>query len=374
MHIAMTPQDDLIGHQTPQPFAKAGNGDSRFTERYWYTAHPIDGTELLIDIGLGYYPNRGVMDAFAGVTVGRKQHNFRVSRQLGNNPLETTIGVLKIEVIEGGKLHHLTLDENKSGISFDLRFEARFPVAPEKQSYRERKGAVEEDLARVAQFGRWSGWLVVNGNRTVVQPEGWWGQRDHSWGIRSEMRTDETKPPVQTHKGFFWTWSMFQFEDMGISIFLKERAPGEPGYLSGTEFRRDAHGAIHAREITMVTHDIQWADDPLGQTIEAATWRLEFNEGAPRELRMEGLPTRFYLKGGNYGGFKGWNHGDDVGPLHSDQDVWDLDDAATRLTARTLGDHLVRVTTDGRIGSGVSEYGVAAGYPRYEAPQRHAAL
>jgi len=65
----LTAQDDLIGHQTPAPFATSGAGDVRFTERYWYTAHPIDGSELLIDIGLGYYPNRHVMDGFAGITI-----------------------------------------------------------------------------------------------------------------------------------------------------------------------------------------------------------------------------------------------------------------------------------------------------------------
>ncbi len=370
----MSPQDDLIGHQTPQPFSKAGNSDPRFTERYWYTAHPIDGTELLLDIGLGYYPNKGVMDAFAGVTIGRKQHNFRVSRQLGSNPLDTAVGPLKFEVVEGGKLHRITLAENASGISFDLQFEASFPVAPEKQSYRERKGFVEEDLARVAQFGRWSGWFVVEGQRTVVGPAGWWGQRDHSWGLRSEMHTDETKPPVQAHKGFFWTWSMFQFDDMGLSIFSKEREPGQPLYLSGTEFSRDARGAVHAREVIAATHEIEWADDPLGQSIAVAQWHLEFNEGPPRDLRMECLPTRFYLKGGMYGGFEGWNHGDDMGALHSAHDVWNLDDAATRAAARTLSDHVVRVTSEGKVGSGVSEYGVASGYPRYEAPQRFPAL
>ena len=30
----LTPQDDLLGHQTPGSFAQAGNGDPRFTERF----------------------------------------------------------------------------------------------------------------------------------------------------------------------------------------------------------------------------------------------------------------------------------------------------------------------------------------------------
>jgi hypothetical protein len=370
----LTPQDDLIGHQTSAPFFSSGDGNPLFTERYWYTAHPIDGTPLILDLGLGYYPNRGVMDVFAGMTVGRRQVNFRASRQLGCDPLRTAAGPLRFEVVEGGKRHRLVLDENASGLSFDLVFDASFPAAREKQSFRERKGVVEEDLARVAQFGRYTGWIVADGKRYDVTPAAWWGQRDHSWGIRSEMRTDAARPPMQEHSNFFWTWSMFQFEHMGISVFVKEREAGRPYYLSGTEFTRAPGGAVREREITGFRHDIRWVDDPLGQTMESADFHVEFAEGPPRVLRMEGLPARFYLKGGLYGGFNGWNHGDDKGALHTDHDVWDLDDVQTRRIARTLSDHVVRVTSDGMAGSGISEYGVATGFARYPGPQKFPAL
>jgi hypothetical protein len=370
----LTPQDDLLGHQTSGNFSIAGKGDPRFTERYWYTAHPLDGSAILFDAGFGYYPNRGVMDAFAGVTVGRRQFNFRASRRLGSNPLETTVGPLQLVVdVRAGK-HRLALAENASGISFDLTFTPSFPAAQEKQSLRERDGVVEEDLARVAQFGRWSGWLVVDGKRYTLEPEGWWGQRDRSWGIRSEMRTDLDKPPVQTHSKFFWTWSMFQMKDGAISLFLKEREPGRPYYLSCSEFRRDAQGRVAKREARAVRHELDWADDALGQTIARGTYHFEFGDGSSREVRVEGLPIRFYLKGGLYGGFGGWNHGDDKGEYHEQHDVWDLDDATTRQRARTLSDHVVRVTSEGDSGIGISEYGVAAGYPRYPAPQKFPAL
>lgn len=370
----LTAQDDLIGHQTPQPFAKAGAGDVRFTERYWYTAHPVVGSDVLIDIGLGYYPNLNVMDGFAGVTVGRRQHNFRASRRLGTRPLETSVGGLKIEIVEGMNLHRLSLAENPSGISFSLEFRATFPAAQEKQNFRERNGVVEEDLARVSQFGRWTGWLVVDGRRYDLSPDLWWGQRDRSWGLRSAMRTDETSPPVATHRNFFWTWSMFQFEASALSIFLKERSPGKPHYLSGTEFRREADGSTSHREVTAVEHNIEWADDPLGQTIAAAELTFTFDRGAPRTIRMHGLPTRFYLKAGMYGGFKGWTHGDDRGESHVAHDIWDLEDAATRAAARTLSDHVVRLESGNETGYGISEYGVAAGYPLYQGPQKFPAL
>lgn len=370
----LTPQDDLIGHQTPAQFAVAGNGDPRFVERFWFTAHPLDGSAVILEFGLGYYPNRGVMDAFAGITVGRRQLNFRASRRLGAEPLSTVVGPLRLEIIEGHKRFRLSLADNDSGFSFDLVFEASFPAVQEKQSLRTRNGVVEEDLARVGQFGRWSGWYRVDGQRHEMSPQQWWGQRDRSWGIRSEMRTDSTKPPAQQHADFLWTWSMFQMHDVALSVFMKEREPGKPYYLSGTEFKRHADGSLHRREMTAFEHDIQWADDQLGQTVSCADFHISFDEGPPRDVRIEALPARYYLKGGNYGGFKGWNHGDDMGALHLDYDVWDLDDAAVRAVARTLGDHVMRVSSAGDSGIGISEYGVAAGYPKYKEAQRFPAL
>ena len=70
-------------------------------ERLWYTGHPTPGGDFIFDIGLGWHPNRNVMDGFAGVAFGGKQYNFRVSRRLRPNPLETTIGPLEIEILEG---------------------------------------------------------------------------------------------------------------------------------------------------------------------------------------------------------------------------------------------------------------------------------
>jgi hypothetical protein len=370
----LSAQDDLIGHQTPTPFAQAGNGDPRYTERYWYTAHPIDGSDMIIDMGMGYYPNRGVMDAFAGITVGRVQYSFRASRQLGDQPLQTAVGPISFQVLEGMKRHRLCVADNESGFSCDIEFEASFPAAREKQNYRERHGVVEEDLLRMAQFGRFRGWFVINGQRHVVEPSRWWGQRDHSWGLRTQLRTDSAHPPMSPLKNFFWTWSMLQFENLGLSVFFREREPGKPGYLSGSEFVRAADGQVHKREVTAVAHDVQWLDDPLGQTIAFALLRFDFDHGPPRDVKLEGLKPRFFLKAGLYGGLNGWQHGDDRGAYASAHEVWNLDDAATRRTACTLSDQVMRATSDGMVGYGISEYGVADGYPLYLAPQKFPAF
>lgn len=365
----LSPQDDLLGHQLPTTFDHVGQSDSRWTERYWYTAHRIDGTDLLIDVGLGLYPNRNVMDGFAGVAVGGKQYNFRASRRLRPNPLKPVVGPLQFRVVEGLKHHRITLGPNESALEFELDYHASMPGAEEAQSYRRRHGRLEEDLTRMTQFGRWSGWVKVDGHRTEVDPTNWWGQRDHSWGVRAVMNTDLTRVAEPAYRNFLFLWCMYQFEDFGICLFLKERAPGDPIYVSGSEVRWKAPGEPEVRHIVAVEHDIEWADDPLGQTISSAQLRFRFADGGFRDVTVQMLPTRYYLKGGLYGGLNGWNHGDDPLDYRSGADVWDLHSAADRKTARTLSDHVCRIVSEGQTGSGISEYGVAPGYPRYTAPQ-----
>ena len=116
----LSPQDDLIGHQLPTPFDQIDNSDPAWMERLWYTGHPVPGGDIIFDIGLGYHPNRNVMDAFAGVAVPGRQWNFRASRRLRPDPLTTTVGPLAIRVIEGLRRHTLSLGDNDSGIRFEI--------------------------------------------------------------------------------------------------------------------------------------------------------------------------------------------------------------------------------------------------------------
>lgn len=366
----LNPQDDLLGHQLPTTFDHVASSDPRWTERYWYTGQLVADGTMIIDMGLGCYPNRNVMDAFAGVTIGTRQYNFRASRHLRPNTLEPTVGPLRFRILEGLRRHRVSLAPNESSLSFDLEYEASLPAVEEAQSFRRTKGRVMEDITRTVQFGRWRGWLEVDGRRHELEPSRWWGQRDHSWGVRSAMNTDATRPPADQLQNFLWCWCSYQFDDFGITLFLKERAPGKVMFVSGSEIRRDG---TH-RRLAAIEHDIRWADDPLGQTWEHAQMRLRFVDGGTRELTIEPLPGRYYLKAGMYGGLEGWNQGDDRGKLHCAHDVWNLADAQTRATARTLSDHVCRARSEGSVGSGISEYGVAAGYPLYEAPQRFPAL
>jgi hypothetical protein len=365
----LSPQDDLIGHQLPTTFDQIDNSDPAWMERLWYTGHPAPGGEILFDIGLGYHPNRNVMDAFAGIAVPGRQWNFRVSRRLRPDPLTTTVGPLAIQVIEGLRRHRLTLAENESGIRFDIEFHATLNAHEENAHLRRRDGRITENMARAQQLGRYSGWLEYEGKR--IQIDGWPGQRDHSWGVRAEMRTDETSPPLTYYPPFFYCWTTAQFNGRGLHIFFKERAPGDKIYLSGEEVFELGSKASSKNQLVDVEHEATWHDDPAGQSMAGARFKLRFADDRERTVQVRTLATRYYLKGGLYVGLDGWFHGDDRGKLFSAHECWDLNEPSTRRKVRTLADQVIEVRDGDEVGYGIIEYGVGKGYALYESVQAH---
>ena len=368
----LTAQDDLIGHQLPTTFDQIENRDPAWMERLWYTGHPAPQGDMMFDIGLGYHPNRNVMDAFAGVAVAGRQWNFRASRRLRPDPLTTTVGPLSMTVIEGLRKHRLTLGDNDSGIRFDIEFDGTMNPHEEKAHLRRRDGRVTENMARGQQLGRYSGWLEFDGRRVDVG--GWLGQRDHSWGVRAEMRSDETHPPLTFYPPFFYCWTTAQFKHRGLHIFFKERAPGDKIYLSGEEVLALGERVSSRRQLVDVRHDVQWHEDPHGQSMQSATFDLTFADASRRTVSLRVLPARYYLKGGLYGGLDGWFHGDDKGKLFSAHDQWDLNDPAVRRKLRTLGDQVVELRDGDELGYGIIEYGIGKGYALYPGPQAHPAI
>lgn len=365
----LSPQDDLIGHQLPTPFDQIDNSDPAWMERLWYTGHPVPGGELIFDIGLGYHPNRNVMDVFAGVAMAGRQWNFRASRRLRPDPLTTTVGPLAITVIEGLKHHRLVLGDNDSGLRFEIEFHATMNPHEEAGHLRRRDGRITEHMYRAQQMGRYTGWLEYGGKR--IDLVGFVGQRDHSWGVRAEMRTDESHPPVTFYPPFFYCWTTAQFKDRGLVIFFKERAPGELIYISGEQVRPLGQKASGRDQLVTVQHDVTWHDDPHGQSMAAAAFNLTFASGEQRPVQVRVLPTKYYLKGGLYGGLDGWFHGDDKGKLVTAHEIWDLTDPAVRKTVRTLADQVIEVRDGDEVGYGIIEYGVGKGYAKYESVQAH---
>jgi hypothetical protein len=241
----------------------------------------------------------------------------------------------------------------------------------EEQHFRRRQGRVTEHMARAEQLGRYEGWLKIGDQRYAMNGTEWLGQRDHSWGIRAEMRTDETSPPVTFYPPFLYAWVTVQFPKRGLHVFFKERAPGAKIYITGEEVFPVGQRAKSDALIEDVTHRLHFADDPHGQTVDRAEFDLTFADGSSRTIQIKTLPGRYFLKGGLYGGLNGWFQGDDKGKLHAEHESWNLADPGTRKLIRTLSDHVIEVRDGDEIGYGIIEYGVGKDFAMYGEVQNH---
>ena len=365
----LTPEDDRLGHQTAMPASRVAVADTPeaiFTERYWYMGMPVPAGDLVFGAGLGYYPNRGVMDGYAGVTVQGVQHAFHASRQLGDDRTTTAIGPLTLHVDSGLRSHRIELADNPSGVTLQLAFEATHLANDEGTDVvRTKDGRTLSEVRRFVQMGHYTGWVSVGGHRHVfTRDEPLWGARDRSWGLRMEARTDASHPPVTRFRPLLFMWVCAQFAGRAIHFFLKETAPGVIRHLAGDE-TPPIGSARPVRRIVAVEHDLRWDADPHGQRLAGGRFDLTFDDGSRETLGLRALPGRFYLKAGLYGGWCGWFQGDDRGPLSVGHVRWDLTDDEARRDLRTLAEQPMVFDLGGEAGYGTIQGGVAAGYPRY---------
>ena len=88
------PADERFDHQLADTFATVGTSDPSWTEKVCAMAAAKDGS-LQLGFGLGKYPNRNVMDGYAGISRGVEQMTVRASRRLSPDPEATVIGPIR---------------------------------------------------------------------------------------------------------------------------------------------------------------------------------------------------------------------------------------------------------------------------------------
>ena len=358
--------DDHLGHQLPTTFDHVCTSDPAWMERLWFTLEDVESGEVILDCGLGRYPNKNVQDAFAGIAIGAKQYNVRLSRVLRPDSGRASVGPLSFQVVEGLRRHRLVLEKNESGLSFDIEWQAALNPHEEAHHFRRRGGRVAEDISRYSQMGRGRGVIEVAGRTIRVEPDRWWGQRDHSWGVRAELRTDPTEPAQTRIPPLCYNWGIAQFPNYGIHWYFNERAPQDYIYITGEVVNPIGEEATRGRRIVGLEHSFEWAPHSAVQTLRRAELRFHLADGRSRELEARVLAGRYFLRGGMYGGWRGWHHGDFKGPLHVEHDVWDLADEAFLKRLGTLSDHVVEFREGSDVGYGIMEYGVSRGYPKYD--------
>lgn len=364
----IVPLDDYLGHQTPTTFAYPGTSDPSWMERYWYYGYNAPRGDVGFMIGLGYHPNKNTMEAFALATIEGEQHNFRVSRRIGRSPLRTVLGPLSFTILEAGCKHRIVLEKNESNLEFDIVFSATAEPNDEGHHFRRSRGRVIEDSTRFAQNGRFSGQMTVAGRSFELAPAEWRAHRDHSWGVRRYLRTDENHPPLTPNAPVMYNWFLAEIEGESFHTFVLEQQPGVYSVFTGDIVGRLGDATYKPQSLTGIEHDYIWEADPLGQNFRGGRLTLISDRGR-RTLDIKVLEARVFHKGGGYGGLNGVFHGDDLGELHIAHDRWRLSDPEHRKTMKNLCDYTLEVREGNKVGYGMIEIVVGKGYPKYEVAQ-----
>lgn len=353
--MPLSPLDEFLAHQTPDTIDHVGTSDRNFYDRYYFNMH-ASSDELFVITGLGQYPNLGVTDAFITVSIGHEQHTVRASRELGSDRLDTSVGPLSVEVVEGLRTLRIRCEQNEWGIAADLTFTGTVAALEEPRTFVRQYGRVIQDVSRYAQVGAWEGTLTAAGRTFEVTPDRWKGARDRSWGVRP---VGEREAPgirsrqAQDGYGFRHDWLPMQFDDHMIKIQIDQDADGNRIVEeSARVWNLDAGGRVE--HLGRPEIDIDYL--PGTREMAAATVRTTDPGGKPIVIRNTPLRTLYLAAGSGYVPDGTWGHGCYQGPLKVEGLVHDLSDPQVRRKFAILNETLCRFERDtGEVGYGMHE-------------------
>jgi hypothetical protein len=350
--VTPVPLDEYPIHQAPLSLAYVASSDRNFYDRCYYNAHDRTG-DIFFITGLGYYPNLGVMDAYATVRRGDTQWAVRFSDAISDDRMNQRVGPYSIDVIEPLQKLRLRCDGDALGIGFDLTWDGSFPAVHE-QPHLMRTGARPIlDASRFAQLGSWSGTLRVDGDEIAVDPGVWLGSRDRSWGIRP---VGEPEAPGRSAdeplEGFWWLYVPLRFDDFAIIVICQELPDGYRTLNDATRMWRD--GRIE--QLGWPEVEIRYRSGTRHP--EGATLHLRAGDGKPLDVDVDTLGSVPLHLGAGYGGDPDWGHGRWMGRAWSDAKVYDLTDPEIRARVPFgVIDHVARATCNGAEGWGLFEHG-----------------
>lgn len=300
----ITSFDDYCIHQTHEPVAQPSQSDRNFYDRYWFNGMDMGG-DFMFEIGFGLYPNRWVMDGHFSVNIAGVQHSFHSSRRAPRDRADTSVGPLRVEIVKPMRQVRIHLAPNETGIECDLMFTARTAPTEEPKNIMHDDGRLIMHNSRFTQFGNWSGFFAINGERHEVNGATTRGARDKSWGVRPVGETEAGAPSlVNAEPGVYWTWCPIDFGDICTQFGTFEDHDGNATQVSGClvpayddptqipECEEPGHIEMH-----QARHKYSWAPGTRRPT--SAQYELTQRDGTQYSISVEPV-TRFYMLGIGY--------------------------------------------------------------------------
>lgn len=349
--------DDYAIHQTPEPLSHPASTDRNVYDRYWFNGYDRDG-EFYFGIGMGLYPNRGILDCGFSIVRGGEQHAFHASRRMPADPGETVVGPFRLEVLEPMRSIRVRLEPNETGIACDLRFIARTASVEEGRQIARRGGRVFMDATRFAQYGRWQGEIQYDGKRLAIDPTRVFATKDRSWGIRPVGEPESGGAPMLELPSFYFLWAPIHWNNRCTHFGIFEDADGRPWHFDGVVMP-----AYESLEMIppvedpatkkMISGERRITYVPGTRRAKSAVIAMTDRQGERIEISLEPLLC-FQMKGIGYT-HPEWGHGRWKGELAIGGESWKSADLDPLAFENLHVQQVMRARTGSEEGVGVLE-------------------
>ena len=239
-----TALDERFAHQIPEPFPNVLHFHPDWRESLFFIMHQREKPGDVLILTLAHFPSRQEIDSLQLGRVGISPIMARHLRKVDGDQDDFRVGPITIDVIEPlKKIRLVAVASDATPVSFDISFTAR------TQPYQLRRGTMKAkyeivwDQSHMFQSGTYNGSYTHNGKTYEV--DNWWGQRDHSWGVRSHARCP------------LWMWMPIQLEEGMLSVWHWEYPNGARVYTDGCFAPADGSEPIPVIDFQ---HDLQWLD------------------------------------------------------------------------------------------------------------------
>ncbi|THA82378.1 hypothetical protein [Streptomyces sp. A0592] len=350
--------DEYPIHQAPLSMKHLVSGDRNAYDRCIFHVFDHAGRAVLI-LGLGVYPNAGVIDAYATLRIGDELLAVRASDALTDDRMNLSVGPLSITV--DVPLKQLTLRcapdaDDPHGLSYDITWTAEFPAVWEPHHIQRRGDRLMLEGRRFVQAGSVTGTVRAKGEEFTLTAGEWTGTRDRSWGVRP-IPGEEGGRAAEEHRpeGFHWLWIPVRFADRFVMVIAQEDADGHRTLNEALQVFPEGTGRADV-QLGWPHTEIRYR--PGSRHPESAVIHLTDPSRKPLELGVEILNSSPLAVGAGYPPAGDWQHGTWQGRGWSDRRVYDLSHpGAHPMAAFGVTDHSARFTLDGQTGHGIFEHG-----------------
>ena len=288
-------EDELFLHQIPEPLWNVAVHHEHWRESYYFGMHPRDAPGDALIFTMAHYPKREMLDSHEFAYIDGQRLFAHFTRPYGDDPHTTVVGPVSVEILEPYKRLRLRAGADAAPVGVDVTFTARTQAYALRRGTMKRGDEIIWDQSHFLQSGTWDGEYIHNGVTRRI--DGWWGQRDHSWGIR-----DHARCPM-------WLWLAVQLPDAMLAVWHWEYANGARVFTDGC---LAPAGGGEPVPVIDFRHELHWTDThgrPVdygrdGADTAGLAGRVEFVLEGGRTIGVEGEGLRC----ASYGPFGGGQH------------------------------------------------------------------